>query len=258
MTVSHALKAKRRLSNAPESDAERQVRVDLAACYRLAALNGWDDLVFTHISARIPGTHDFLINPFGLGFDEITASSLVRIDLDGNIVGDSPYEVNAAGFTIHSAVHQARPEIGCVMHLHTEAGMALSMMQGGLLPTTQHAMRFHNRIGYHDYEGIALSLDERQRLIDDLGAHKLLVLRNHGTLTAGETVAEAYVLMFYLEKASRAQITAMSTGAQIVLPPDSVAEHTARLFEGDTMAPGAREWPAQLRRLDRVDPSYKD
>ena len=257
-TVSHALKAKRRLSNAPETEAERQVRIDLAATYRLAALNGWDDLVFTHISARIPGTHDFLINPFGLGFDEITASSLVRIDLDGNIVGDSPHAVNAAGFTIHSAVHQARPEIGCVMHLHTEAGMALSMMQGGLLPASQHAMRFYNRVGYHDYEGIALSLDERERLVADLGPHKILVLRNHGTLTAGETVAEAYVLMFYLEKAARAQLAAMSSGDQIVLPTAAVAEHTAKLFEGDSMAPGAREWPAQLRRLDRLDPSYKD
>ncbi len=258
MTVSHALQGKRRLTNAPMSDGERQARLDLAACYRLAALNGWDDLVFTHISARIPGTHDFLINPFGLSFDEITASSLVKVDLEGNIVGDTPYEVNAAGFTIHSAVHEARPEIGCVMHLHTEAGMAISMMQEGLLPTSQHAMRFYNRVGYHDYEGIALSLDERQRLIADLGKHKVMILRNHGTLTAGETVAEAYVLMFYVEKAARAQLAAMSASKQIVLPPDSVAEHTAQLFEGDTEAPGAREWPAQLRRLDRVSPSYKD
>jgi ribulose-5-phosphate 4-epimerase/fuculose-1-phosphate aldolase len=258
MTVSHALQAKRRLTNAPISDAERQVRIDLAACYRLAAIHDWDDMIYTHISARIPGTHDFLINPFGLGFDEITASSLVRIDLDGSIVGDSPHEVNAAGFTIHSAVHQARPEVGCVMHLHTEAGMALSMTQSGLLPTSQHAMRFYNRVGYHDYEGIALSLEERARLIADLGPHKVLVLRNHGTLTAGATVAEAYALMFTLEKAARAQLRAMSATDQILLPPNDVAEHTARQFEGDSVAAGAREWPAALRKLDRLDPTWRD
>jgi ribulose-5-phosphate 4-epimerase/fuculose-1-phosphate aldolase len=257
MTVSHALQAKRRLANAPISDAEREVRVDLAAAYRLVALHGWDDMIYTHISARIPGTHDFLINPFGMAFDEITASSLVRIDLDGNIVGDSPYEVNAAGFTIHSAVHQARPEIGCVMHLHTEAGMAISMTKDGLLPTSQHAMRFYNRVGYHDYEGIALSLDERQRLIADLGSHKVLVLRNHGTLTAGVTVAEAYALMFTLEKACRAQLTAMATGP-IVQAPSDVAEHTARQFEGDSLPGGTREWPAALRKLDRLDPAWRE
>jgi ribulose-5-phosphate 4-epimerase/fuculose-1-phosphate aldolase len=257
MTVSHALQAKRRLTNAPISDAERQIRVDLAAAYRLVALHGWDDMIYTHISARIPGTHDFLINPFGMGFDEITASSLVRIDLDGNIVGESPYAVNAAGFTIHSAVHQARPEIGCVMHLHTEAGMAISMTKSGLLPTSQHAMRFYNRVGYHDYEGIALSLDERRRLIADLGQHKVLVLRNHGTLTAGVTVAEAYALMFTLEKACRAQLAALATGP-IVQAPAEVAEHTAQQFEGDTEPGGSREWPAALRKLDRLDPTWRD
>jgi len=258
MTVSHALQAKRRLANDAVGEAERQVRIDLAACYRLAALHGWDDLIYTHISARIPGTHDFLINPFGLAFDEITASSLVKIDLDGNLVGDSPYEVNAAGFTIHSAVHQARPEIGCVMHLHTEAGMAISMLPDGLQPSSQHAMRYFNRIGYHDYEGIALSLDERQRLIADLGPHKVLVLRNHGTLTAGATVAEAYALMFQLEKACRAQLAAMAASHRIVLASAEVAEHTARQFEGDSQPPGSREWPAALRKLDRVNPGYRD
>jgi ribulose-5-phosphate 4-epimerase/fuculose-1-phosphate aldolase len=258
MKVSHALQAKRRLSNAPMSDAERRTRVDLAACYRLAALHGWDDMIYTHISARIPDTHEFLINPFGLGFDEITASSLVKIDLEGAIIGDSPYEVNAAGFTIHSAVHQARPEIGCVMHLHTEAGMAISMVPGGLLASSQHAMRFFNRVGYHDYEGIALSLEERERLIADLGSRKVLVLRNHGTLTAGVTVAEAYALMFTLEKACRAQLCAMAATNQIVLAPDRVAEHTAQQFEGDSVPGGEREWPAALRKLDRLDPAWRE
>ncbi len=258
MSFDHAL-TNRRLANTPMTEAEWQARVDLAACYRLAARAGWDDLIYTHISARVPGPeHHFLINPFGLAFDEITASSLVKIDLEGAIVGDTPHSVNKAGFVIHSAIHEARPDLTCVMHLHTEAGMALSMLRDGLLPLSQHAMRFYGRIGYHEYEGIALDEDEKKRLVADLGPHRALVLRNHGFLTAGGSVAEAYVLMFYLEKAARAQLLAMATGAPLAFPRDGVGNLTARQFEGDTLSAGQREWPALLRRLDREDPSYRE
>jgi ribulose-5-phosphate 4-epimerase/fuculose-1-phosphate aldolase len=258
MSFDHAVTT-RRLANTPMTDAEWQARVDLAACYRLAAREGWDDLIYTHISARVPGPeHHFLINPFGLAFDEITASSLVKIDLDGTIVGDTPHGVTKAGFVIHSAIHEARPDLSCVMHLHTEAGMALSMLKDGLLPLSQHAMRFYGRIGYHGYEGIALNEDEKKRLVTDLGPHKALILRNHGFLTAGASVAEAYVLMFYLEKAARAQLWAMATGAALATPPETVGDLTARQFEGDSMPAGAREWPALLRRLDREEPDYRE
>src|SRR5689334_21240138 len=254
----HAL-TERRLANTPIGDAEWQARIDLAACYRLAALAGWDDLIYTHISARVPGPeHHFLINPFGLSFDEITASRLVKIDLDGTIIGDTPHGVNKAGFVIHSAIHEARPDLTCVMHLHTEAGMALSMLKDGLLPLSQHAMRFYGRIGCHDYEVIALDEDEKKRLVADLGPHRALVLRNHGFLTAGGSVAETYVLMFYLEKATLVQLLTMATGAPLALPPDAVGTLTARQFEGDTLPAAQREWPALLRRLDREDPSYRD
>jgi ribulose-5-phosphate 4-epimerase/fuculose-1-phosphate aldolase len=256
MSFDHSL-ARRRPANEPISDAEWQVRVDLAACYRLAAREGWDDLIYTHISARVPGPeHHFLINPFGMSFDEISASSLVKIDLDGTIVGDSPYGVNKAGFVIHSAVHEARG-VGCVMHTHTESGMAVSMMKGGLLPVSQHAMLFHNRLAYHDYEGLALEADEKERLVADLGNHGSMILRNHGFLTTGASVAEAFVRMFYLEKAAAAQLRAQASGDEIVVPPPEVCEKTARQFEGDSMPCGSREWPAMLRRLDREDPSYK-
>src|SRR5919205_311557 len=196
MSFDHAL-TKHRLANAPMSDQEWQARVDLAACYRLAAREGWDDLIYTHISARVPGPeHHFLINPFGMSFDEITASSLVKIDLHGSIVGDSAYGVNKAGFVIHSAVHEARPQVGCVMHTHTENGMAISMLKGGFLPVSQHAMMFYNR----------------------LGNHGSMILRNHGFLTTGGTVAEAFVRMFNLEKAATAQLRAMASGDEIVVP----------------------------------------
>ncbi len=242
----------RHLSNAPMSDAEWEVRCDLAACYRLACRAGWDDLVYTHISARVPGPeHHFLVNPFGLGFDEITASNLVKVDLHGAIIGDTPHGVNAAGFVIHSAVHEARPDTGCVLHLHTEAGMAISMMEGGLRPVSQHAMRFYNRIAYHDFEGLALDSDEKTRLVADLGGHNAMILRNHGVLTCGATVAEAYVLMFYLEKSAVSQLKAMASGDKIVVPSPEVCDKSARQFEGDSMPVGAREWPSLLRRLDR-------
>lgn len=245
----------------PMSDEERALRVDLAAAYRLAAHYGWDDLIYTHISARVPGTEDqFLINPFGLRFDEITASSLVKIDHQARIIGHSDWPVNGAGFVIHHAIHRGRPDLHCVMHLHTEAGMALSMLDCGLLPLSQHAMFFHNRLGYHLYEGLALNMDEQERLIRDLGpTNKAMILRNHGTLTAGATVGEAFVWTFWLEKAARAQLAAMAAQpGGLSVPPDAVAELTAHLYEQSPAVPGLREWPAMLRMLDRIDPSFRD
>ncbi len=237
---------------------EWSVRVDLAAAYRLCALYGWDDLIYTHISARVPGSSGhFLVNPLGLGFDEITASSLVKIDYDGNVIGDSPYRPNAAGFVIHGGIHQAREDMDSVMHLHTVHGMALSMLPEGLLPLTQHALRFYGRLGYHDYEGIALSTGERERIVTALGTHRALVLRNHGTLTVGRTVGGAFVEMFYLEKAAQAQLAAQATGAQLHAPTPAVCELTARQWQDDFDSDANREWPALLRKLDRIDPTYK-
>jgi ribulose-5-phosphate 4-epimerase/fuculose-1-phosphate aldolase len=250
--------AARRAETTPMSEAERRVRIDLAACYRLAARYGWDDLIYTHISAAVPGAdREFLVNPMGLMFEEVTASNLVKIDLDGTIIGDTPYSVNAAGFTIHGAIHEARPELKCVIHLHTTAGMAVSMLDCGLLPLSQHAMRFYNRIGYHGYQGIALDHDERVTLIEDLGPHRAMILRNHGLLTAGETVAEAFTLLYYLQKACETQLQAMAVSPNMTLPPPEVAERAACQWESDTVPTGEREWPAILRRLDREDASYR-
>jgi ribulose-5-phosphate 4-epimerase/fuculose-1-phosphate aldolase len=241
----------------PVSDAERRVRVDLAAAYRLCALLGWDDLIYTHISVRVPGPeHHFLVNPLGLAFDEITASNLVKIDLDGNVIGDSPHRPNAAGFVIHGAIHSSREDAVSVMHLHTDAGMALSILEEGLLPLTQHAMRFHNRIGYHDYEGIALSNDEQARFVEDLGDNAVLVLRNHGTLSVGTSVGHAFTEMYYLDKAARTQILAQSTGAPLRVPPSDIVARSGQQWI-DNIGTSDREWPAQLRRLDRIDPSYR-
>jgi ribulose-5-phosphate 4-epimerase/fuculose-1-phosphate aldolase len=237
---------------------EQAVRVDLAAAYRLCAVFGWDDLIYTHISARVPGQPGhFLVNPMGLGFAEITASSLVKIDYDGNVIGSSPYRPNAAGFVIHGCIHQARSDVDSVMHLHTVHGMALSMLREGLLPLTQHAMRFYQRIGYHDYEGIALSLGERERLVNALGSHNALVLRNHGTLTVGKSVGEAIVEMFYLEKAAQAQMLAQATGGDLVVPSAQVCALTDQQWQDNFSGP-SREWPSLLRKLDRLDPSYRD
>lgn len=236
---------------------EQAIRVDLAAAYRLCALQGWDDLIYTHISARVPGAeHHFLVNPLGLGFDEITASSLVKIDLDGNVIGDSQYRPNAAGFVIHGGIHQGRDDAMSIMHLHTEHGMALSILEEGLLPLTQHAMRFYDRIGYHDYEGIALSTEERKRLINALGSHNALVLRNHGTLTVGTSVGAAFVEMFYLEKAAKAQMLALSCNRPITVPDQATCQLTAQQWQDDFSSTRNREWPALLRKLKRVAPGY--
>lgn len=246
---------------------ERQARIDLAACYRLHAHYGWTDLIYTHISARVPGPDDhFLINPFGLMFDEITASNLVKIDLEGNVLSPTEHTVHRAGFVIHSAVHRARADANCVIHAHTRAGMAVSAMKCGLLPLTQHAMLFHRRVAYHDSEGLANNLSERERLAADLGDKQVLILRNHGTLVAGQSVAQAFSMMWHLEGAMRAQVDALASGQELTLGSTALAEKiSASSFNdpgeirsnGTTNPLGFMEWPALLRMLDRIDPSYK-
>lgn len=241
------------------SDAERRARIDLAACYRLVAERGWGDLIYTHISLAVPDEPGrFLINPFGLMFEEVTASNLVKIDIQGNIVGDTPHAVNATGFTIHGAVHAAREDARCVMHLHNEAAVAVSMLKDGLLPLSQHALRFHGDLGYHRYEGLALTDGEKARLVASLGQRKALLLHNHGSLVTGRTVAEAFCLMDMLDKACRMQLAAQSTGAALVLPTPEVCEATFRQLTADPEPEGELEWPALLRRLDRLCPDYKN
>jgi ribulose-5-phosphate 4-epimerase/fuculose-1-phosphate aldolase len=245
----------------PKVSAEEwQARVELAACYRLIAHFGMTDIVDTHISARVPGPdHHFLINPYGWLFDEITASSLVKIDLDGNKVDEDEEEINYAGYVIHSAIHAAREDAGCVLHTHTTAGMAVSAQADGLLPLTQHALRFYDNLAYHDYEGIALDTDERKRLVADLGISRTMILRNHGLLTVGRTVPEAFHLMFMLEKSCQSQIQAMSGGAKLVIPNENVCRHTAGQYADAARhrPAGSRSWPGLLRLLDKLDDSYK-
>ena len=246
------------------SEAERQVRIDLAAAYRLVAYYGMDDSIYTHISARVPGTEDqFLINPYGTLFKDITASSLVKIDLEGRILEDSPHDVNPAGFTIHSAIHSARHDATCVLHTHTVAGVGVSSLAGGLQPCNQWALQFYNRGVYHEFEGIALDHAERERLIADLGpTSQALILRNHGLLTVGRTVAEAFILMLNLERACRVQLAIQSSGQPIHPVPAEVCERTARQYEGGDSSrepgdpdPDAREWRAMLRRIEPLPAS---
>ena len=250
------------------SDAERQVREDLAAAYRLVAHYGMDDSIFTHISARVPDRHDqFLINPFGMLFRDITASSLVKIDLDGRIVEPSPYDVNPAGFTIHSAVHAARHDATCVLHTHTVAGVGVSSLACGLRPCNQWALQFYNRVTYHEFEGIALDHAERDRLVTDLGpTSRAMILRNHGLMTLGRTVSEAFILMLNLERACRVQLAIQSSGEPIHPVPAEVCERTARQYEGGetTLEPGkhdtyAREWRAMVQRVEPMPQrSFRD
>lgn len=238
---------------------EWQLRVDLAACYRLAAYYRMTDQIYTHISARIPGAEEhFLINAFGTLFEEITASSLVKIDVAGNVIDDSTgLGVNRAGFLIHAAVHKARPDVQCVVHTHTAAGIGVSAQEHGLLPISQHAMRFWKRIGYHDYEGIVLDEAEQARLVADLGQHQAMILHNHGLLACGRSVRDAFEIIYYLERACQAQISALAGGAKVVIPPEDVIEKTARQFERPNRPPTERDWPALIRLLDQVDPSYR-
>jgi len=241
------------------SAEEWQLRCDLAACYRLVAAYGWSDLVFTHVSARIPGPeHHFLINPYGLMFDEITASSLVKVDQDCNKLIDSPFPVNPAGFVIHSAIHAVRDDAGCVLHTHSRAGVAVSAQKCGVLPISQQSIFVLSSLAYHDYEGVALRDDEKVRLQADLGRANYLMLRNHGLLTVGRTVADAFVLMYGFENTCRIQIDAQAGGELIPVDP-AIIEGAAKASRTVTLGQGAGAlaWPALLRKCERMDPGYK-
>ena len=246
--------------NASVSPEEWEARVHLAACYRLVAIYGWDDLVFTHVSARVPGPeHHFLINPYGWLFEEITASSPVKVDIDGNIVEATDEIINPAGFTIHSCIHAARPDVHCVLHTHTPAGVAVSATREGLLPLSQSSLFPLSSLAYHDYEGVALDEDEQPRLVADLGDKSVMILRNHGLLTAGPTIADAFLYMYFLEWSCKTQIMAQSTGRELVPIPGPVlakAASQARAATGGRM--GMIAWPGLLRKLDRVDPTFRD
>jgi ribulose-5-phosphate 4-epimerase/fuculose-1-phosphate aldolase len=243
------------------SPEEWAARVDLAACYRLVAHFGWEDLVFTHITARVPGTEDqFLINPYGMFFDEITASSLVKVDQQGNKLEESPFPVNPAGFVIHSAIHAARHDARYVLHTHTLNGVAVSTQRAGLLPISQHAIFVLASLGYHDFEGPALNDDEKPRLVADLGDKTSLILRNHGLLTVGETAAEAFVAMYYLETSCAIQVRAQSGGGELIPVPKEVIDHAYAQVAAATRPRGSRGalvWPGLLRRIDRIDTSYR-
>jgi len=240
--------------------AEAEIRRDLAACYRLIAHCGWDDLIATHISSAIPGEDAFLINPFGMLFEEITASSLVKINSAGELLQPSRFGVNKAGFVVHSAVHMARPDAGCVIHLHTRDGVAVSMLEGGLLPYNQTAMIYAHDIAFHEYEGVADDLAERERLGADLGDKNMMLLRNHGTLALGRTVGEAFMRIYYLEWCCSVQIRALSTGQALHKPDQQVVAAMEKRMKPEMVGDFSDGllWPAMLRKLDRIDPSYKE
>lgn len=243
------------------SDAEWKVRTDLAACYRLVARYGMSDLIYNHITAKVPGRDGhFLINPFGLLYTEITASSFYTLDWDGNIVRqpDSEFGINRAGYLIHSAIHKARPDLTCVMHTHTRAGMAVSAMKKGLLPLTQTAMRFYGAIGFHDYEVPTADVSERERIAQDLGPHSAMIMRNHGLIACGRSVQDTWNLMYWLETACKVQIDVLAAGAELSLPSHELATRMAQRYAPDgaiNFAP--MEWPALLRQLDREDSSFR-
>jgi ribulose-5-phosphate 4-epimerase/fuculose-1-phosphate aldolase len=242
------------------ADAERETREELAACYRLAALHHFTDLIYTHITARVPGEDGhFLINPYGLRWEEITASALVKIDVDGNTIGDSPHRVNPAGFTIHSALHISKHDAAWIMHTHTRAGVAVSCLEEGLLPLNQIALQFYERVAYHDFEGIALDLSERERIVNDLGDCPVMILRNHGLIATGRSAAEMYNNLFYLERACEMQIAALSTGRPLRPVPDAIARHVVDQYrqmsfdDGDLLL----EWQAHLRSIADILPDYR-
>ncbi len=241
------------------SDAEWQTRVDLAACYRLVAMHGWDDLIYTHISARIPDTDDYLINAFGLAFDEITASNLVKIDINGNVLDeDSPFDINPAGFTIHSAVHQVRHDAMCVLHLHNNETIAVASLEEGLLPLSQYAMFALASMSYHDYEGLAVNADEKLRLQSDLGDKNFMLLRNHGGLTLGKTIGDAFMHMYDLTRACQVQLQIMSTGMKPVMVEQAIVDNIkaqANVVHSG-LTGGQKSWPAMLRRVYKADPSF--
>ncbi|AJO76659.1 MULTISPECIES: class II aldolase/adducin family protein [Pseudomonas] len=243
------------------SAAEWQTRVDLAACYRLVAMHGWDDLIFTHISAKVPGTEDFLINPFGLMFHEITASSLVKVDLAGNKLMDSPYDINPAGYTIHSAVHEVRHDVACVLHTHTAAGVAVSAQQQGVLPISQQSLFVLSSLGYHAYEGVALNHEEKARLQADLGEGNFLMLHNHGLLTCGGTIADTFLMMFTFQRACEIQVLAQNGAAPLISIEPQILAGAKAMIAGVTKSAqgmgGALAWPALLRKLDKQDAGYR-
>jgi ribulose-5-phosphate 4-epimerase/fuculose-1-phosphate aldolase len=241
------------------SAEEWQTRVDLAACYRLVADFGWSDLIFTHITARVPGSEDqFLINPYGMMFDEITASSLVKIDMNGNKIEDSPFPVNPAGFTIHSAIHAVRHDAQCVLHVHSINGVAVSAQKSGLLPLSQQSIFVLSSLAYHDYEGVALNDEEKPRLVADLGEKNYLMLRNHGLLTLGKTIADAFLNMYIFEAACMIQIRAQAGGGELIPIPSTIINGAQQQAKKVTKSQGGMlAWPGLLRRLDRLDPSYR-
>jgi ribulose-5-phosphate 4-epimerase/fuculose-1-phosphate aldolase len=247
------------------SPQEWQARLELAACHRLVDKFEMTDLTYNHITARIPGERHILINLYGLMYKEITASSLVKIDVEGNVVWkpDTDYGLNVSGYVIHGAIHKARSDVTCIIHTHTRAGIAVSAMACGLLPLSQTSIRFHGHIGYHDYEGPAVDLDERERLVADLGPHNALIMRNHGLLTCGPSIPEAFNLMYQLEQSCRSQVDAMAARTELTMPGENVLAHTAHLYQPGTRRPyGILEWPAMLRLLDADErnsgfPSYR-
>ena len=241
------------------SEAEWEQRVALAACYRLVAHFKWDDLIFTHVSARVPGPeHHFLIKPYGMFFDEITASSLVKVDLQGRKVMDSPYEINPAGFTIHSAIHAAREDAKCVLHVHSLNGVAVSAQEGGVLPVSQQSIFVLASLAYHDYEGVALNEDEKPRLVRDLGDKSFFMLRNHGLLTVGETVADAFMYMYVFEAACAIQLRAQAGGGKLIPIDQRIIAGAQAQAKAVTRGAGAAlTWPGLLRKLDRADATYR-
>jgi ribulose-5-phosphate 4-epimerase/fuculose-1-phosphate aldolase len=242
------------------TETEWRLRVDLAACYRLVAHFGWDDLIFTHISARLPGPeHHFLINPYGMTFDEVTASSLVKIDLEGNKLMPGPYEINPAGFTIHSAIHAAREDVRCVLHTHSINGVAVSASKQGVLPISQQSIFVLASLAYHDYEGVALHEGEKPRLVRDLGDKTFLMLRNHGLLTAGSSIPEAFQAMYTFEAACSIQLRAQAASSELIpIDPKIVAGATMAMKQVTRSQGAALAWPGLLRKLDRIDQSYRD
>ena len=240
------------------SASEWQTRVDLAACYRLVANLGWGDLIYTHISARVPDSDDYLVNAFGLTFDEVTASNLVKVDLDGNILDGSPYQINPAGFTIHSAIHEVRHDVQCVIHLHTKASIAVASVEGGLQPWSQYALFSLPSLSYHGYEGLAVNADEKARLQSDLGHNNYMLLHNHGGLTVGPTVGDAFMRFYDLQRACEIQLELMQSGQSVITIPqpiiDGIYQQAAIVHSGITG--GQKAWPAMLRKAYKLDPSF--
>jgi ribulose-5-phosphate 4-epimerase/fuculose-1-phosphate aldolase len=249
------------------SPTERELRTQLAATYRIIHHYGWDELIWTHSTVRIPGPdHHFLINPYGYRFDEVTASNLVKVDPDGQIIGDQNQEINPAGFVIHSAIHMMRPDVQCIVHTHTTAGMAIAAVADGLLPISMYALGYHGQVSYHDFEGPSIDMEERARLGKNLGHNNVLILRNHGLLTCGETVAQAFVRMFRLERACQVQLAAQATGSKLNIPPQHICELSAERSDAFLSTKGGDgysrrpnpEFDALVRLMDKIDPSYRD